>query len=680
MDAGATSDGSSTPDATPPDSAAPDATVTLSSFNTTADHCGTADGTKLLEIGHAAELTAVRANAERVLSLDSAGQWALWDRTTRARLAVGTAPLSSTGYSSGAFVELRADTFVVGNSSTVEVRRAVDGSLRATITTQAEQGGLALDGSYAWTRQNSGADLTAWSLDGAMLVQVADSTPGAFARPHVAAPAALLLPTSSSSGNFVRRIPVDGTASTDSSTYVGSFVRWFEDGQHFITTAGGSSIVYTADAVREPALPAGVNPSGARGKYVWLLETDSGVPGLGVYEIGGSARVAFVPGPAAAPQVVDALQVTSGHGSSLYLWRTSSTEVKRVDLSGAAPVVTTLNAPGVIATDEGYARAYGALLYTAGLAKDAAEVPYNCGGPIAAGSATDRLAVATEDGWVRIFDPDGAGYHRTAAIPIATRRFALSADGTRLLAVIDTSIRAYRVPEGEMLTEWTTPSDLRLDAVSFAASGDVFSVKTCLKNWFAGFPPCTNTVHRFADGAVALETKASSEGEAYGGDPTGAGTFAPNGKRIALLTVTKSATTRNATIWEGASVLGETTDAYPLFWATDDQLVVTRWRVISGGALFFDGGAVVDTQGRVLRSLSVPSVLPNSYRVLDAASVYSVQQNAVISLADGALLWSWSTPQLFPQVPGSKQPQGLGAGRDVILATFQGQVLYRRWR
>jgi hypothetical protein len=331
--------------------------------------------------------------------------------------------------------------------------------------------------------------------------------------------------------------------------------------------------------------------------------------------------------------------------------------------------------PTLAAADEGFTVAADTLVYTGGMAAEALNVPYNCGRPVAASTRAERFAVATADAWIRVYDPDGASYKLSAALPVAARGLGLSPDGNSLLAWGDSFVRGYALPAGSQTFEWAPEHGASLFDVVFAESGDRFATLTC-----TGTVNCKRTVRSVTDGSTVFET--SSPGPSVQGSlgPFVTAVFTPSGRRIAFDASSRTGPTRDTVVADDAAIVGQANDAYPVLWLSEGELAVARLAIEIAGARV-TGYAVVNEFGAELRKV----VLPPSYwltmlRQLDSGVIYASLGNAVYSLVDGSLLWSWSTPQSQWQTPATTQPQGLSVGLNVVLATHQGQVLYRRWR
>lgn len=295
-----------------------------------------------------------RRAGNRVLSAGSE-RWILLDLETRREVASG--PVGPFAAADGRnLFDLSASHAVIPiSSTTLELRRAQDGQVVATLSADASmaRGGLSIDGSYAWAHASS---LMIWSLTGQVLAQHSDGS-----RPGWVFAAAGELRAIHQNGSYPSTgderplafwrevVRIDGSAQLQ-GTYGGTFRSWFDEGDRFITVEQRSPTVhyvtpfppeaYGSTVVTEP----GFRVLGGFRSSIWGTTSDN--QHLNVHALPAASGVQPLPPPVLSLDGPVATGAVRSERGSLALFGADASTFSLVDLRGETPVVSEVQLPG----------------------------------------------------------------------------------------------------------------------------------------------------------------------------------------------------------------------------------------------------------------------------------------------------------------------------------------------
>jgi hypothetical protein len=405
-----------------------------------------------------------------VLSQDASGHWVLWNRQTAAQVMQGNVLCSS---SSCEDTNLAGSTLVVGK----QIRSAVDGSLRATLTVPGAQcwWKLATDGSYIAYGCDNG--LYVWDSNGAsLLTRTGEYT---FSQ-ALAAPTELRVAARRAAPQVLEKISIPGAVSAD-FTFLGEFRSWFADGERFLTVDGSNTVrVYGASGgapqPQDTRVLASVEGLAGVGNYFYAKRA---LRYLDIYSVGASAS------PAASYDFVTAFTAVP---SATTVGALTISGVSVIDLAGVAPVKVDFASP--VASD-----IYSATSPTdwvignrEGVVADVATSPgapryFGFGDALDVVAGEQFFAVATASGRIVYFD--SSTLDQEGVIDFFARKLELSADGTVLAAGTigdngqyyrtDRTLKIFSLPSGTEVRSWpATDTDAQLPwDFTLSASGDV---------------------------------------------------------------------------------------------------------------------------------------------------------------------------------------------------------------
>ena len=137
-------------------------------------------------------------------------------------------------------------------------------------------------------RSAEAARIKAWSLEGDVLV----SRAGNYASAQLSMLPDAIHVAVGPAGNRVIEILTIADGSRRTVTFAsGTFNKWFIDGEHFLTSTGSTSWVYTSEATRIGAFAlSSLENLNGQGSYLWTLRTSSAV--LTLYRLDGGGAVA----------------------------------------------------------------------------------------------------------------------------------------------------------------------------------------------------------------------------------------------------------------------------------------------------------------------------------------------------------------------------------------------------
>jgi hypothetical protein len=291
------------------------------------------------------------------------------------------------------------------------------------------------------------------------------------------------------------------------------------------------------------------------------------------------------------------------------------------------------------------------LVYAAGDLSTERSEPFGCGFAWSvAGSPSGRVAVATYDGEVRLFDLDHSSFRRVGHYPHPSAFLQLSNDGSQLLssawsdyrAESDLSIRALSLPSGALLRQWeyTLPTPWAVDA-ALAPNGSVSARRVCART--EDGLECTL---QLGDLAGAFDAQLALPPSFEMATPAAeflVMRFSPNGELLAVPGHGPHDRPMSA-IYRG-SALAVLLEGTVAGWFDDEHVFLKRYNWIRQDAFVYADTVVADLQGETLHG---PFVIPSvpELRAMDDQYFYARQLNTIYSLADGTVHWSDPTGRL----------------------------------
>jgi hypothetical protein len=252
---------------------------------------------------------------------------------------------------------------------------------------------------------------------------------------------------------------------TTGPAFNGQFVAWFNDGSRFITSAGGTRLIYSLDGTQQGSI-ASVSDSattGGAGNFVWTYPNTGAV--LNIYPTTGSNPAV------AASYTLSALATVVPSGTALGIATLQSSTVSYVDLSGATPVKTDYTSPvgltqasdvdvgsfaSLSASEWVIGNASGVLVDGASLSSTPKFFGY--GRALSVVGGTSYFAIATASGQVVYFDSNTLA--PLGQLPILASKLLASTDGTVLIAMSDIQVQVYSLPSGNLQYAWPYTSSV----------------------------------------------------------------------------------------------------------------------------------------------------------------------------------------------------------------------------
>lgn len=586
----------------------------------------------LLELGHANYIQAIQFVGSRILSIDSAGHWVLWNYTSGAQVASGDIALASNSFYNS--VAIAGQTILVEIPNGLQVRALADGHLITTINFPGLNMNLgvtqpwwqlASDGSYICVGSQSG--LFVYSSSG----QLAVSLPGDFSKAKAfAAPGQIQVALGPAGQNVVQTIsPVNG-ASAVSAPFSGSFNSWFLDGGRFITNLGTTVWVYSNTGVQQ-ALVSLPTVEFLKGQGNWICTWQSAGSGspLAIYAIGSET-------PSLSLNVASSTQpFITGTRIGAF---SSATQFSVVDLSSTTLSSTSYNLPfastGAIAfqsTSVWMAGSGDGELFD-GASGPGAPRYFGFGNALGLAGSSNTAAISTAIGKVLVFNPSPAALQQT--INFSGGKLALSSDGSVLGAFNkagnNQTLNFYSLPSSSVISSYsysfsgTTPV---LSDFSLALSGTVIGQIT-----YTG-----NNATRQVTGITGAPSIWSDTGS-YG-DPI---RLSPDGTLIAVTQAYDSIQGYVTKIFLNGSLVTAVPGA-AAGWIDNNRVLVNQFAIPKAGlAPPYTGSTIYSSAGAALATPSLPQL--DNIQTVTSNSVYDAKSNAIYSLTSGQSTWTGTYP------------------------------------
>jgi hypothetical protein len=582
----------------------------------------------LADLGHVNGVLDLELNAQRMISADAEGRVILWNSQSGERLyEAKLCPSCDPG------VALAGDIAVIRHDGAFTLLSQSDGAVRATI--QVDNAfvwwRLATDGSYFVA--GSDTALNIWSPTGALLSTRAGNYRNVQA---FAAPGEIRVALGPSGAQVIEKIAPGNGAVTLTPTFQGTFRTWFADGGRFLSNAATNVWVYSSEAVQEQLLTVPtVTGLAGTGNRFW-----TGEPTLSLYTVGGSAT------PDATFDVGFNYR-TVVSGNLLTILRQHTTIAQFIDLSVTAPTAVDVTMPGSAsafaansATDWAIATGNG-VIWGETPATGSAQL-FSLGSMVDFVGNANRLAYTTYAG--RIYIRDSA-LAPQGEIEFAAQNLQLSDNGNLLLAdtANDTTdprqMRFYELPSRMLLLTRIHPGTPWLVHASMSGSGTVVAELLNTGISGGGF----NQIYErrltdFADSPIFSDTVAA--------DLTASGyrasmlMLSPDGVHHAALSGTPDPNV-GTSIRSGSTLVGAA-PGIPNVWIDNNTLLIDRLVYERFGTVGYLQSDIVNLAGQVQTTLNLRGVGP--LQALPGNRVYSRLLNRVYSLANGAVVWSTTTP------------------------------------
>jgi hypothetical protein len=636
-------------------SGTPTQVATASDYIVTAQNSGGSDtftvsiaaqSAVLMEFGHWAPVEEIVHNGSRILSRDAGGNVSLFNEQTGEKLLAASTGCGSCDNGPPNRLALNGTVAFVRTVEAFEMYSADNGELLGRIDANSNNynyWGFAPDGTYLWATNFEG--LHVWSSDGTLLVR---RTSDAYRSPKIVGVAgALRVAGGPAAPTGVETISIPGGVSTFSSgSFAGNgiFHSWFADGQRFLTIAGNSLWVYSADGVQEDfrQLPTLTGLAG-RGNRFWTFAGNT----LDIYSVGPSstplATFAFGGAPGRLVPAAD----------TLLGFVNTTNQLSVVDLEPATPTRTNYTVPIV-------ARTYGAasasdwaigdgvgLMISEPGAGGAEPVRYSIGPALALTGGAAHVAVVTSLGTTRIYDT--ATRALITEMNLVPTRIQMSADGT-----------VFAVRAGSVLTIYSLPSLDVLATYDFSASGNsLYAFRLSESGEFltliveTAFAEYTRSVIRI-DGTPVWSDNISWN-DALTPGPFPMPQLSPDGTTIALPPTIVSDTSGSDIIRNGT--LLTTVVGFASSWLTNDRLLVHQND--SSGGQWTIGSCEIVVLGATPLTCFRPAWF--AFQPASPTAVYVPEFDAIIDLLSGATLW---------HPVRATDPIGMGslAGNSVVFA------------
>lgn len=545
-------------------------------------------------------------------------RWLLWNAADGSRIADGLGR-----------VEAVADSTIVTRNGALCIYTSTDGTLLGTVP-EADQVGVASDGSYVWTASVAG--LAIWTTAGEQIA----SKPGDYSSAHIyAAPTELRAAGGPMAADKIETIAADTGASTLGLAFSGTFHSWFGDGEHFFTNIQTTVWIYDRSSTQRAllSLPSTGNLAGY-GNYFWHLDDDMGLV-LRIYEIGRADT------PIQTHELQGVRPTISPSSNRIGLLHSGGQEIQVVVLDPAGPTKTTYPVPiptpgnaAVFATDDSgwvVGNQYGVVHNYGTTSSPAASVTFDSGKATAIdGTLGGLAAVATASGRILLIDAATESIQDT--IEFHTDHLELSADGTLLAASAnahyspDRTLNVYSLSDLSVVSSW--PSQ---------AGGD--------ESWLVDF---TFSPDGTRVGRVEYAGSGSGEYRRTVTDLAGAQTIvtdtvrmglpiaiSPNGRYVAMPEAGGSDEWYDefSNLYEDGILIG----AVPGIvsgWVDDDQLLAHGY----GNDMMVGGAYLYSTTGTPIAEFDVPERQPPSWVVfhpISATKIYTPYRHRIIDLPAG---------------------------------------------
>jgi len=554
--------------------------------------------TYLVDLGLVTAPVQLLRKGDRVVTVSTEQKWILWDAVARERVASGD----------GARVEIGGSLVAVHlPTGGTEVRALADGQLlfSSAATLHPEPSG-------AYFYANDGAALAAYSPAGVAYF----SRSGAYATAAIHAyPGELRVAKGPAGADVIETVSVPTGTSTVSASFQGTFLRWFVDGGHFITTGSGIGRLYTKTAgLAEVVTPPLLGGLAGSGDWYWTQE-GTGVQNLTLYRIGGGGAVVatykFARAVSATPDVLGFLTITDGVaydvGRVVMLDLTTNpptphTSVAKIDVWRTSQIGGVNDGSALVAVDTlsrwAAGNVWGAVYSNGTVADPNRSGALSCGQiQGVAASETGRVAVTTSAGTLLVYDL-GTPTKLVGAFDVAGDQVHITRDGT-ILAIQapqhedhlrERTTRVLGLPAGNVIHEFAN-SGTNGRWIDLARDGSRLTRYTDLgtNGGTAEVTDLTGATMAFS-GSVEMPPMLPPDGNAFVAGATMPGS--------------PSSTTR---FYSGTGALLNAVNGTVRTWVGNDRVLVSEWEIVSETPKYVRT-AVYDRTGNFVKALAIPEI------------------------------------------------------------------------
>jgi hypothetical protein len=604
---------------------------------------GGTDGGKvpLMDLGHVTPIASLFQSGDRVLAGEvvnaniPSAPWILWDTSKGTPLARGITE-GVVGLAGSMFAVQTNPTALDAGATQLELRDVSDGHLTGTVIIGSDvQFGLASNGSYVWGAGPT--SLNAWSSTGTGLL----SRSGNYSAAKIfATPTQINVALGPAGSSIIEHVAMPGGASTQSSTFSGTFDTWFIDGSHFLTNTGATVWIYDPSANQSEITTLSTGSTfGGQGTHFWTYPPFSSSGSLNIYSIGGGMT------PAAQYSVgVDTTIIASGASIGLLPYGEANVQVISVSSpTTASPVQVPSAYNQAFAADPAghwsVGNRVGVLSYQGTVEDSSASGLLGCGQPFSvAGSDAGTAAVTTASGSILVVDTAS----RTVTQPIsnfASAHVELSADGKTLAATDGAyanqylpwfDLNIYSLPSGTVVNAWPSDAgyawqwDFRLarggTRIGYAV-GDCVSGSSCARH----VTDLTGATDVLDDTGYAPTPRVS-----------------PSGSYIAMTDIERPSTSSTTQLYQG-STLVTAVSGYAVGWIDDSHVLLQYYKYNSTyGLTQYDHSVVYTNQGVVAYSPTLPEI--KSFDTISATKIFSHTDSNIYDVTTGNLVWSGGVP------------------------------------
>ncbi|HXC96858.1 MAG TPA: putative Ig domain-containing protein [Edaphobacter sp.] len=603
----------------------------------------------LLDLGHVAQISAMKVSSTRLLSVDVNNHWVLWDTTANTELQssdVITPSASSCCSSTLPWpIDMAGQIFVIGLTNGLEVHDVTDGHaifiLQSSVIDPQTPNTkswwkLASDGSYVCSGSQAG--LAIWDPTGRpVFIRAGDySAAKAFA-----APGQILVANGPAGANVIETVSATNGTSTTGPAFTGTFNTWFFDGQRFLTNTGNTVSTYSnASALLGSASLPSVENLAGNGSWFYIYGSGSSTTPLTIYPVGGSAPSATLTFPSgSSPTVIPST-------STLGLIPGITGAISIVDLSGSTPVKTDFASP--VPSLSAFAATSAAKWIAGngeGVVLDGSGLPatpryFGYGKALSIAGSTGYIAVATAIGQIPYYVP-------TSTTPVNTisgrsTKLALSSTGSVLAAIQGSALRTYAIPSGTVTQVLSPPTNFSL--INFTLSSDASTVGELFQS------NITNTSF------IRQVAPASGGAAIWSDNPPDAGNLPQLSFDGSIATIsTGPPTSTSSTAVLTAGNLTATVAGQAIAW-TDSAHFLTQ--PYSAPGTYTGTSNIFNQSGTLTSTVAIPKL--STLLPVSSTSIYAPDLNTIFSLSTGGVLYN----SLLPAAG-----TGAIAGPQVVFAT-----------
>jgi len=605
----------------------------------------------LLELGHANGIVDLRFKADRMLSADLLGHWALWNYATGAILANGDGTVPGQPPSDGYLktIDMAGQTVAIAVTNGLEIRAMSDGHLLSIIPYPGlnlyepptgiplSWWQLATDGSYICIGSQAGLFL--YSPAGRLVW----SKPGNYFAANVfAAPGKVQVALGPKGANVVQTISaVNGTGGIGPKFH-GQFNSWFLGGGRFLTNLSNTVWVYSNGGMQQSIvyLPTVENLT-CQGN--WILTYAANTPGyaLDIYRVGSNIpELSAVGGP-------DSVVTPSGNTIGVLAYGAGQASV--IDLSGSTPKeadynnipVAYLSAYAAV-SDSQWVVGNGAGVLVEGASLSSTPRFFGLGTTWSIAGSSGRAAIGTSTGKTLVFDNSTWALENDIDFPAG--KLALSSDGKVLGASTnaayyqyepDRTLNFYSLPSGNVISSFPyalelSPAATDLFDFTLAGSGATIGRITGVYP----FSPLMGQVTPIT-GSPVIWSQPDPQSPTEFINPI---LLSPNGSLIAFCS-TGISPTAVTDIWKNGKLVAAV-PGVGVGWIDNNRILVDQYVQANGPEpiIQFSKSVIFSAAGVQLATPHLPEL--TNFQSVTSDSIYAPNMNAIYSVTTGKMIWN----------------------------------------